>query len=55
MEAFCRYLDPGPDGQKTDFNSEAFQYHRMEMYADAGTVTERKLITLESLGTEIAE
>ena len=55
MEAFCRYLDPGPDGQKTDFSSEAFQYHRMEMYADAGTVTERKLITLESLGTEIAE
>ena len=55
MEAFCRYLDPGLDGQKTDFSSEAFQYHRLEMYADAGTVTERKLITLESLGTEIAE
>ena len=55
MEAFCRYLDPGPDGQKTDFNSETFQYHRLEMYADAGTAAERKLITLESLGKEIAE
>ena len=55
MEAFCRYLDPGPDGQGTGFSSEAFHYHRLEMYADAGTVTERKLITLESLGTEIAE
>ena len=55
MEAFCRYLDSGPDGQKTDFNSETFQYHRLEMYADAGTAAERKLITLESLGKEIAE
>lgn len=55
MEAFCRYLDPGSDGQETGFRSEAFQYHRLEMYADAGTDAERKLVTLESLGTEISE
>ncbi len=53
MEAFCRYLDPAADTSEAPAGPEDFSYHRLEMYADAGTDTEKKLVTLESLGTEI--
>lgn len=52
MEAFCRYLDSDVNG-KTSVSPDDFSYHRTEMYADMGTDTEKKLVTLESLGTEI--
>ena len=54
MEAFCRYLDSDTDTSEASAGPEDFSYHRLEMYADAGTDTEKKLVTLESLGTEIA-
>lgn len=46
MEAFCKFA--GID--KTDL---AFAYHRLEMYADAGSEGKRELVTLEALGNEI--
>ena len=54
MDAFCRYLDSDTDTSEASAGPEDFSYHRLEMYADAGTDTEKKLVTLESLGTEIA-
>lgn len=46
MEAFCVFMgiDPSETG---------FAHHRLEMYADTGTNGERKLVSLEDMGTEI--
>ena len=55
MEAFCRYLNSGADASETSAGPEDFSYHRLEMYADTGTDAEKKLVTLESLGTEITD
>ncbi|WP_346910762.1 TIGR03936 family radical SAM-associated protein [Faecalicatena orotica] len=46
MEAFCGFL--GIDPAETDF-----AHHRLEMYADMGTNGDRRLVTLEDMGTEI--
>lgn len=46
MQAFCEYVG-------SPVASSVFHYHRVEMYADAGTDGLRKLVTLESLGQEI--
>lgn len=46
MNAFCQYLD-------VPFNEFAYQYHRLEVYADLGTPEEKKLVTLDDLGTEV--
>lgn len=46
MDAFLRYAEV----QDEDI---AFAFHRLEMYADAGSEGERNLVTLESLGTNI--
>lgn len=54
MDAFCRYLDSDTATSEISAGPEDFCYHRLELYADAGTDTEKKLVTLESLGTEIA-
>lgn len=47
MEAICGYM-----GINADKN--AFSYHRVEMYADIGTDENRRLVSLESLGNEVA-
>lgn len=46
MDAFCQYVG-------IEFNEYAFQYHRLEVYADMGTEEERKLVSLDDLGTEV--
>lgn len=46
MEAFLKYLN-------IESENLAFAFHRLEMYADAGVEENRKLVTLESLGTEV--
>ncbi len=46
MEAFCQYLN-------IPFNEYAYQYHRLEVYADMGAEEVRKLISLDELGTEV--
>lgn len=46
MDAFCQYTG-------IEFNKYAFQYHRLEVYADIGVEEERKLISLDDLGTEV--
>lgn len=46
MDAFCQYTGIG-------FNEYAFQYHRLEVYADKGVEEERKLVSLDDLGTEV--
>lgn len=46
MEAFLKYLN-------IESENLAFAFHRLEMYADAGVEGNRKLVTLESLGTEV--
>lgn len=46
MSALCRFA-------AIDEKEITFSYHRLELYADAGTDGIRKLVTLESLGTEL--
>lgn len=46
MEAFCQYLD-------ITFNEYAYQYHRLEVYADMGSEEVRQLVSLDDLGTEV--
>lgn len=46
MEAFYQYLN-------LPFHEYAYQYHRLEVYADNGTPDERKLIPLDKLETEV--
>lgn len=46
MEAFLKYLN-------IESENLAFAFHRLEMYADVGVEGNRKLVTLESLGTEV--
>ena len=37
-----------------DEKTVQFSFHRLEMYADTGSEVNRELVTLESLGQEIA-
>lgn len=46
MQAFCAYAG-------ICYTDMAFHYHRLEMYADAGSEGKRELVTLESLGKEV--
>lgn len=46
MEAFYQFC-------KKEFDSFSLLVHRLEVYADKGTETERKLISLENLGEDI--
>ncbi|ROR29272.1 radical SAM-linked protein [Mobilisporobacter senegalensis] len=46
MDAFCQYAG-------IVFNEYAFQYHRLEVYGDIGTEEERRLVSLNDLGTEV--
>lgn len=46
MEAFCN--ETGISGSEA-----VFAYHRLEMYANAGTAEKRDLISLEDMGEEI--
>lgn len=48
MEAFSSYI-------KWDMPEFALLIHRNELYADTGTETERRLVSLEELGEEIFE
>ncbi len=40
MEAFCQYAE-------IEFNTFSYQVHRIEVYADLGNETDRKLVALE--------
>lgn len=53
MEAFCCFL--GIQKEEIESGALAFAYHRIELYADAGDSSCRKLVSLESLGTEITK
>lgn len=53
MDAFCQYLSADNPTQEKPEKPGDFSYHRLEMYADAGSDSERKLITLEALGIDI--
>lgn len=46
VEAFCSYLG-------IEKESVSFAHHRLELYADGGGDSERKLVPLASLGNEI--
>ncbi|BCN30691.1 TIGR03936 family radical SAM-associated protein [Anaeromicropila herbilytica] len=46
MEAFCNSIS-------IEYNPFAYQVHRIEIYADLGDESERKLVSLQDLGTEI--
>jgi len=46
IEAFCNFLN-------VNFSENPINIYRLEVYADVGDESERKLITLEDLGEEI--
>ena len=46
MEAFYQFCGK-------EFDSFSLLVHRLEVYADKGTETERKLISLENLGEDL--
>ena len=46
MEAFYQFCEK-------EFDSFSLLVHRLEVYADKGTETERKLISLENLGEDL--
>ena len=48
MKAFCSFLGK-------EFDELAYQFHRLEMYANGGNDEEVKLVSLESLGEDIVE
>ena len=47
MKALCAFLEK-------DYQEFAYQFHRLEMYANDGTSEEIRLVSLESLGEDIA-